>query len=82
MLLMSIKEYAESRNVNDKVLRKLIAEGKIAAGKVGKKWLLDVDRVDAFFKEITTPKQLQKATKEYDLKAALNAMRRRAVRAV
>ena len=35
VLLMSIKEYAESRNVNDKVLRKLIAEGKIAAGRVG-----------------------------------------------
>ena len=82
MLLMSIKEYAESRNVNDKVLRKLIAEGKIAAGRVGRKWILDVDRVDAFFKELTTPKPLPKATKEFDFIAALREMKRRAVKEV
>lgn len=79
MLLMSIKEYAESRNVNDKVLRKLIAEGKIAAGRVGRKWLLDVAKVDAFFEELTTPKPLPKATKGFDFMAALNSMKHRAV---
>ena len=79
MLLMSIKEYAESRNVNDKVLRKLIAEGKISAGRVGRKWLLDVAKVDAYFEELTTPKPIPQATKGFDFMAALNALKKRAV---
>lgn len=79
MLLMSIREYAESRNVNDKVLRKLIAEGKIAAGRVGRKWLLDVDKVDAYFEELTTPKPMPQASKGFDFMAALNALKKRAV---
>ena len=79
MLLMSIKEYAESRNVNDKVLRKLIADGKIAAGRVGRKWILDVAKVDEFFEELTTPKPSPKATKGFDFMTALNAMKRKAV---
>lgn len=76
MLLMSIKEYAESRNVNDRLLRKLIAEGKIAAGRVGRKWLLDVAKVDAYFEELTTPKPMPKATKGFDFMATLNALKK------
>ena len=71
MLLMSIKEYSESRNVNDRMLRKLIAEGKIAAGRVGRKWLLDVAKVDAYFEELTTPKPMPKATKGFDFRIKL-----------
>lgn len=76
MLLMSIKEYAESRNVNDRLLRKLIAEGKIAAGRVGRKWLLDVAKVDAYFEELTTPKPMSKATKGFDFMATLNSLKK------
>ena len=76
MLLMSIKEYSESRNVNDRMLRKLIAEGKIAAGRVGRKWLLDVAKVDAYFEELTTPKPMPKATKGFDFMATLNALKK------
>lgn len=76
MLLMSIKEYAESRNVNDRLLRKLIAEGKIAAGRVGRKWLLDVAKVDAYFEELTTPKPMPKATKGFDFMPTLNSLKK------
>lgn len=58
MLLMTIKEYAESRNVSAKRLRALIAAGKIAAGRESpkSKWLLNVSKVDAYFEELTMPK--------------------------
>lgn len=81
MLLMSIKEYSATRNVNDKLIRKLLAEGKIAAAKLGRTWLLDSDKVDAFFDELTTPKrQEQKPTtqKGFDYMAALGELKRRA----
>lgn len=78
MLLMSIKEYSATRNVNDKILRKLIAEGKLAAGKIGRRWMLDADRVDAFFTELTTPKKVPQATKGFDYMAALGELRRKA----
>lgn len=71
MLIMSIKEYSISRNVSNKLIRKLIADGKIAAGRVGRKWLLDVDKVDSYFKNITTPAPRYKATKGFDFMAAL-----------
>ena len=78
MLLMSIKEYSVTRNVNDKILRKLIAEGKIAAGKIGRRWMLDADRVDAFFIELTTPKRTVQATTGFDYALALGELRRKA----
>lgn len=76
MLLMTIKEYAESRNVSMKKLRALIAAGKIAAGrdKPRSKWLLNVSKVDAYFEELTTPKSRVTAyTPNKDFRAGIKA---------
>ncbi len=53
MKLMTIAEYAKSRNVSDKMIRKLINEGQLPAGRIGNKYLLNVDAVDACFSELT-----------------------------
>ena len=46
MELMGIKEFSESRNISDKMLRELIKQGKVSAGRYGRKWLLVADVVD------------------------------------
>lgn len=76
MLLMTIKEYAESRNVSAKKLRALIAAGKIAAGRESpkSKWLLNVSKVDAYFEELTTPKlRVTAYVPNKDFKAGIKA---------
>ena len=40
MLLMGIKEYAQSRSISEKLVRKLMLAGQIPFGKSGKKYLL------------------------------------------
>ena len=55
MLLMGIKEYAESRSISDKMLRELIKQGKVSAGRYGRKWLLVADVVDQQLKEMFAP---------------------------
>lgn len=53
MQLMTISQYAKSRNISDKMVRRLINEGKLPAGRVGRKYLLNVDAVDASFEKLT-----------------------------
>ena len=73
--LMSIAEYAAARNVSQKMLRRLIKAEEIAAGKCYGKWLLDVERVDEYFRELTTPHKQER--KQVDYLAEIEAMRRR-----
>lgn len=54
---MKLAAYGRSRGISYKVLRQLLAAGKLAAGKVGRNWLVDAERCDAFFTMITTPPQ-------------------------
>lgn len=53
--LMGIKEFSESRNISDKMLRKLIKQGKVSAGRYGRKWLLAADVVDQQLREMFAP---------------------------
>lgn len=53
MKIMTISQYAKSRNISDKMIRKLISKGKIPAGKQGNKYLLNVEAVDSYFIELT-----------------------------
>ena len=46
MLLMGIKEYAESRSISEKLVRKLMLAGQIPFGKSGKKYMLVPEVVD------------------------------------
>ena len=55
MELMGIKEFSESRNISDKMLRELIKQGKISAGRYGRKWLLVTDVVDQQLREMFAP---------------------------
>lgn len=55
MELMGIKEFSESRNISDKMLRELIKQGKISAGRYGRKWLLVADVVDQQLREMFAP---------------------------
>ena len=57
MLLMSIKEYAESRSISEKLVRKLMLAGKIPFGKSGKKYLLVPEVVDEQIKVLFTAKE-------------------------
>ena len=77
--LMGIREYAETRNVSDKLIRKLIDQKKLSAGKVGNKWLLNVERCDKFFEELTTPPETKvvQGTAKFDAMAMLDAMKKR-----
>lgn len=77
--LMGIREYAETRNVSDKLIRKLIDQKKLFAGKVGNKWLLNVERCDKFFEELTTPPEpkVVQGTAKFDAMAMLDAMEKR-----
>lgn len=54
MKIMTISQYAKSRNISDKMIRKLISKGKIPAGKQGNKYLLNVEAVDSYFIELTS----------------------------
>lgn len=75
--LMTINQYAKSRGVSDKLIRRLIVQHEIAAGRVGRKWLLDVERVDNYFRELTTPSvQMVKHNPKFDFHAALDKMKR------
>lgn len=55
MLLMGIKEFAQSRGLSDKRLRRLISEGKISAAKDCGKWLLVAEVVDRQLMELFAP---------------------------
>lgn len=55
MELMGIKEFSESRNISDKMLRELIKQGKVSAGRYGRKWFLVADVVDQQLKEMFAP---------------------------
>ena len=55
MELMGIKEFSKSRNISDKMLRELIKQGKVSAGRYGRKWLLVSDVVDQQLREMFAP---------------------------
>lgn len=55
MELMGIKEFSESRNISDKMLRELIKQGKVSAGRYGRKRLLVADVVDQQLREMFAP---------------------------
>lgn len=57
MLLMGIKEYAESRSISEKLVRKLMLAGQIPFGKSGKKYLLVPEAVDEQIKVLFTAKE-------------------------
>lgn len=57
MLLMGIREYAESRSISEKLVRKLMLAGQIPFGKSGKKYLLVPEAVDEQIKAIFTAKE-------------------------
>lgn len=46
-MLMGITEYAKSREISPRFLYKLITQGKVPAGREGRKWLLIPEKVDA-----------------------------------
>lgn len=54
MEILTIKQYAESRQLSDKLIRRLILSGDIPAGKCGNKYLLNGAKVDEFFVNLTT----------------------------
>lgn len=64
IMLMGIAEYARERNISQKMIRKLISNDEIAAGKCHGKWLLDVERVDEYFRNLTTPHKQAKQKQE------------------
>lgn len=72
--LMGVAEYASARNISQKMLRKLIKGEEIAAGKCHGKWLLDVDAVDEYFKQLTKPRKQER--KQFDYLAEIEAMRK------
>ena len=55
MELMGIKEFSESRNISDKMLRELIKQGKVSAGRYGRKCLPGADVVDQQLREMFAP---------------------------
>lgn len=57
MQVMTLQEYSESRNISYSLLYSLCRKKAIAAGKVGKRWLLNVEKVDAFFEAQLTQEQ-------------------------
>ena len=69
--LMSINQYAKSRGVSDKLIRRL-----------GRKWILDVEKVDNYFREITTPKPMLKHDAAFDFHATLEKMRRETMESI
>lgn len=73
--LMGIAEYAAARNISQKMLRRLIKAEEIAAGKCHGKWLLDVERVDEYFRQLTTPRKQER--KQFDYLAEIEAMRKK-----
>lgn len=60
MLLMGIKEYATSRRISDKLVRKLVTDGMVSSGKSGRKYLLVPEVVDEQIKKIFAVKPEQK----------------------
>ena len=55
MLLMGIKEYAVSRSLSDKLIRKLVADGVVSFNRSGRKYLLGPDVVDEQIKKFFSP---------------------------
>ncbi len=81
MLLMGIKEYAESRSISEKLVRKLMLAGQIPFGKSGKKYMLvpEVvdDRVRAIFSAETEKPKVERAVPKLakgEFHAALKAL--------
>ena len=79
---ISFADFAKSRGVSDKLIRRLIVQHEIAAGRVGRKWILDVEKVDNYFREITTPKPLLKHDAAFDFHASLEKMRRETMESI
>lgn len=82
MLLMGIKEYAMSREISDKLVRKLVVEGAISFSRAGRKYMLVPEVVDEQIKKIFSPepKKLEVAIPKQKVKkgsfhAALAALR-------
>lgn len=48
--IMTIKQYAESRNLPAKTVRKLILLGEIPASMLGNRYTLDADAADEYLK--------------------------------
>lgn len=55
MLLMGIKEYAVSRSISDKLIRKLVADGVVSFSRSGRKYLLVPEVVDEQIKKFFSP---------------------------
>lgn len=74
MLLMGIREFAQSRGLSDKRLRRLIMEGKVSAAKDGGKWLLVAEVVDKQLMELFAPAPMAQVPKlKNGFRAALKA---------
>lgn len=74
MLLMGIREFAQSRGLSDKRLRRLIMEGKVSAAKDGGKWLLVAEVVDKQLMELFAPAPMVQVPKlKNGFRAALKA---------
>lgn len=74
MLLMGIREFAQSRGISDKRLRRLIMEGKISAAKDCGKWLLVAEVVDKQLTELFAPPPMVQVPKlKNGFRAALKA---------
>lgn len=72
---MGIKEFAKSRGISDKRLRRLIMEGKISAAKDCGKWLLVAEVVDEQLKELFAPQPMIQVPKlKCGFRAALKAL--------
>lgn len=73
MLLMGIRQFAQSRGISDKRLRRLIMEGKISAAKDCGKWLLVAEVVDKQLMELFAPPPMQVPKLKNGFRAALKA---------
>lgn len=74
MLLMGIRQFAQSRGISDKRLRRLIMEGKISAVKDCGKWLLVAEVVDKQLMELFAPSPMMQVPKlKNGFRAALKA---------
>lgn len=45
-MLMSLNKYARSRDISSRFLYRLVKEGKIPAGRSGRRWIVIPDKVD------------------------------------
>jgi hypothetical protein len=55
LTMLTLKEYCATRRVAYHLVYDLAVSGKIAAGKIGKKWFLDADSVDDYFRRKLQP---------------------------